>query len=356
LPTTETVELEILRECPGRAILASPDGALHLGRNYDILRSADEGSSWNPVSALPRSALRRLVEPSRLACRLLRQEVRALARLADDSYVASNREGVFHGRAGDREFVRCDVETGELPLMPPMRITVGPDDVVLWGEYGSYGRARPVRLYASMDRGRSFGVVHTLEAGSVLHIHNIVYDPGEEHYWVLSGDKDREPGIGKLSRDLQRFEWFRKGEQVYRAVEVFDFGDRLVYATDTHLDQNSLVSLDKASGRVDRLRDFDGSCIYACRFGEIFAITTTVEPSKVNRQRFASLWLSRDGERWKRALHLEKDRWNADYFQFGSIVLPSGQTPSEQIVFSGQALEELDGKTVVARLPDRSAL
>jgi len=355
LSTNEEIQLEILRECRGRAVLANGASGLHVSLNYDILRSPDEGGTWTRVSSLPRSPLRRLAEASRLACRLLRHEVRALARLSDGTYLAANRGGVFRGREGDPVMTRCEIETGDLPLMPPMRITVGPGDTVVWGEYGS-GRTRPMRLYASRDGGRSFQVVHALEVGSVLHIHNIVYDPTLDHYWVLSGDKGEEPGIGRLSSDLRRFEWFLKGEQRYRAVELFDFGDRLVYATDTHLEQNSLISLDKATGRLERLRDLDGSCIYACRFGGIFAITTTVEPSPVNREPFASLWLSRDCETWKRALRLEKDRWDADYFQFGSIVLPPGSTASERIVFSGQAVKGLDGRTAVAQLASDTSL
>jgi hypothetical protein len=352
----EEVALEIERRLPGRLVLASPDGTLHLGRNYEILRSNDDGATVARVSWLPRGGVRRATEWSRLACRLLRHEVRALAWLRDGSYVGANREGIFHGRAGDPTLRRSHVEVGDLPLMPPMRLTVGPDDVVLWGEYGSRRHARPVRLYASRDAGRSFEVVRTLEAGSVLHVHNVIYDAHLDLYWVLAGDHDHEPGIGRLSRDLTRFDWLVKGEQRFRAVVAFDFGDQLVYATDTERETNGLIVLEKASGRAERLRDFEGSCIYGCRYGGIHAITTTVEPSRVNHSPWASLWLSRDGLRWKRAYRARKDRWSADWFQFGSVVLPSGATERETIAFSGQAIETLDGETVVARLAQGASL
>lgn len=350
----DRVELEILERTRGRVVLADAEG-IYLGRNYDVLRSRDSGASWTELGSLPRSPVRRAAELSRIACRLLRQEVRALARTSGGTYVAANREGVFHGREGEG-FRRSVVETGDVPLMPPMRIGLGPDEVVLFGEYGSSKGARPVRLYASRDDGRSFSLVHTLEAGDVLHVHNVRYDPGEDHYWVLAGDHDHEPGIGRLSSDLQHFEWFVKGKQCYRAVEFFDFGDRLVYASDTEMEPNALIVLDKRSGHVDRLRGFDGSCIYACRFGSLYALTTAVEPSPVNTSTAASLWLSRDAIDWKLAYQSEKDRWNADYFQFGSIVLPSGGTPDGSIVFSGQAVRGIDGHTLVARLAEGTRL
>ena len=344
----ETVAIEVTGRFPGRIVLAEPDGTLYLGRNYDIFRSDDAARSWQPVTSMPRDLLRRVANPSRLLCRLIRQEVRALtgARHVDALPVGADQGPV--GGPGERVMRRSVLESGELPVMPPMRIAQGPGGEILWGEYGSPKTRRPMRLFVSRDRGESFQVVRTFD--DVLHFHNVVWDEGQGHFWVLSGDFDPEPGIGKLSADLERFEWFVKGEQRYRAVEIFDFGDRLVYATDTQLEQNALISLDKSTGKLERLREFDGSCIYAARFGGIYAISTSVEPSAVNRTTDSELWLSRDGEHWKRAWRGRKDRWNADYLQFGSVVLPSGRTDRELIVFSGQAVEGLDGKTCVARL------
>jgi len=345
------VALEIVGRRRGRAVLAEPDGALHLGDNYDILRSRDAGGSWQRIGALPRSPWRRAAELSRLACRLIRQEVRALAHLGGGRYVAANREGIFHGRDDGGTWSRSAIVGGaEAPFLPPMRLGVGPGGVVLCGEYGNPTAPRPNRLFASRDGGRCFECVHTFAPGEVFHVHNVCYDRGLDHYWVLVGDFAQEPGIGILSSDLERFEWFRKGEQRYRAVELFDLGDQLLYATDTHLERNGLITLDKRTGRLERHRDFDGSCIYACRFGDLFAITTTVEESSVNRATAATLWLSRDGFEWKRAWTAEKDGWSPKYFQFGSIVLPSGDLGHELVAFSGQAVRGIDGETLIARV------
>ena len=349
-----SIELQIAREVPGRAVLARPDGTIFIGRGYDIHSSSDDGSSWELVGSLPRSPLRRVVGVSRLACRLLRQEVRALAQLSEGRLVAANREGLFHGLPGEGMMAPCRVEDGiedgSPHYMPPMRLEVGPQDVVIWGEYGATRPTRAIRLFASSDGGESFGVVHTFRPEEIGHIHNLIYDPGLDHYWVLAGDHGSEPGIGMLSADLERFEWLVKGEQRYRAVEVFDFGDCLIYATDTEMETNALVSLDKKSGRTEKLRQFEGSCIYACRFGSLFALTTTVEPSRANFSREATLWLSRNGEDWRCALRTPKDRWHADYFQFGSLVLPAGASDREVILVSGQAVEGLDGRCAVAHV------
>lgn len=347
-PADGQVGLVVEGRLPGRIVLAERDGTLHLGRNYDIFRSGDAGRSWDCVASMPLDPVRRLANSSRLLCRLLRQEVRALARTAEGGYVASNRQGVFVSAPGERRMRPSVIESAGLALLPPMRIAKGPAGEILWGEYGSPKERRPMRIFVSRDAGESFQLVRPLD--EILHVHNVVWDPDAEHYWVLTGDFDPEPGIGRLSADLERFEWFVRGEQRYRAVELFDLGDRLVYATDTQLEPNALISLDKSTGKAERLREFDGSCIYACRFGGIYALTTSVEPSSVNRSRHSELWLSRDAEHWRCAWRGHKDRWSAYYLQFGSVVLPSGSTERELLVFSGQAIEGLDGRTTIARL------
>ncbi|MBN2562302.1 MAG: hypothetical protein JXQ75_15360 [Phycisphaerae bacterium] len=346
-------KLEIRHQCAGRALHARPDGTLYVGRKFDIYRSNDDGRTWTFVASMPRSFGRRLAEASRLACRLLRHEVKALAALSDGTHVACNRQWVYYARPGDRLMCPSAVDEQDGRLFPSMTITVGPEDRVIWGEYNSKtGHNLPMRLYVSDDRGRSYQVAHVFDGGSILHVHNLFYDERLRHYWVFTGDHDHEPGIGCLSADLKHFEWVCRGDQRYRAVEVFDFGDHLIYGMDTEMEANAVVRFDKATGRVERLQELDGGCIYACRFGGLYVLSTTVEPSKANASKQASLWVSRDGEHWSKAFGAEKDGWHPVYFQFGSLVLPRGASGSEVILFSGQALKGIDGKAMAARLTE----
>jgi hypothetical protein len=284
---------------------------------------------------------------------LLRHEIRAFARMSDGTMIAATRQGVFFAGPHDSMMMPAKIDGGQQAPYPPMQITVGPDEQILWGEYNSKtAHGNPVRLFVSTDCGRSYSVAHTFEGGSILHIHNLLHDSARDCFWLFAGDHFHEPGIGRLSADLKDFEWIAKGEQRFRAVDAFDFGDRLIYAMDSEREQNHLISFDKASGRTERLREFDGSCIYATRFGEYYALTTTVEPSNVNHSRSARLWLSRDGEQWAEALSAEKDLWHPVYFQFGSIVLPRGHSDRSTVFFSGQAIRGWDGIAATAILSD----
>lgn len=337
---------------PARALLACPDGSLYCGHHGEICHSPDGGRNWTMPCVVPSPPTRRIAQISRLACRLLRHEVRAAQVLSDGTIVAATRCGVWFAAPGERRMRPSLVESlGGRPAKPPMTLTLGPGDQVLWGEYNSeYKHGLSVNIYASEDRGRTFRVALSLEAGSTLHVHNLLLDATGDAYWVFTGDFDDEPGIGRLTRDLTRFEWVAKGRQEYRVVEAFDFGDSLVYATDTHLEPNAVIRFHKADGHTERLQELEGSCIYACRVGEWLVVSTTVEPSPINTSCHAAIWVSRDGERWRRVYQAEKDGWNGRYFQFGSIVLPRGAGAGDTLLFSGQALKGIDGRAFVADL------
>jgi len=352
-PASPSLQLRPIGPPPARALLVDRAGTMYLGRHCQIYCSRDDGQTWSFVTAIPRSLSRQFAEWSRLACRLLRHEVKALAVLSDGSHVAADRQTVFHAAAGEALMRPSNVEDEGRPYKPPMTITVGPNDRVLWGEYNSKTKhGLPIRLFASEDRGRSFNIARVFEGGDILHIHNILLDQAMGHYWLLAGDHDHEPGIGRLSLDLRDFEWLAKGRQCYRAVDLFDFGDYLIYGTDTEREPNAIMRFDKRTGRAERLVDLPGTCIYSCRFGSLYVVSTSVEPSAVNHRQESTLWISRDRERWSEVYHAAKDGLNPVYFQFGSIVLPRGASDKETILLSGQALKGIDGRAYVARFTE----
>ncbi|MHC4696104.1 MAG: hypothetical protein ACYTFA_05105, partial [Planctomycetota bacterium] len=251
----------------GRAVYAGPDGTFYASHLLRIYRTADEGRTWEFIASLPRPFMRRLAEPSRLACRLLRHEVRSMVALSDGTCVAANRHWVYHCPPGASTMRPSKIPIGDTPLMPPMCMTVGSEQKIIWGEYGCYKYRRPMRVFVSTDAGRSFELAHRFEPDIIYHVHNVVWDEGLRRYWLLAGDYGHRAGIGLFSEDLADFEWVVKGQQEHRAVCAFALRDRLVYGTDTEIEPNAIISLDKDTGQPRRVCEVDGSCIYACRFG-----------------------------------------------------------------------------------------
>ncbi len=126
---------------------------------------------------------------------------------------------------------------------------------------------------------------------------------------------------------------------MWRAVSVLCREDCLIYGSDSEVEQNYIMRLDKKSGRADRLTPVSGSSLYAAQFGRHAVVSTCVEPSPTNITRYSHLYHSVDDEEWGPVLSVGKDRWHPSLFQFGTIVLPQVHCDRPMYgIISGQAL------------------
>lgn len=331
----------------GRVLGFSPAHTIYVGYKHDLMEVDQEG---NCVArrTIPETWWMEACSSSRLWCRLTRYEIRAFGRFTDGAVAAATRDNVYFAGPKDTVMQAARLPRLSRPIRFPMSMTVGPQSRVLWGEYWANRERTEVHILCSFDHGRSYEPVKTFSPGEVRHIHGIWPDPFEDGYWVLTGDEDNESGIGWLSGDFRNFEWRLHGNQQYRAVVIFPFRDRLVYATDTEKDFNFIYTFDRNTGKVEKNADLSGSCMNGCQFGGWYVLSTTVEKFKTGGSRFASLWVSRDGADWQRVWEKEKDIWPLKYFQYGSIILPRVGWDLDTIVMSGQALKGIDNRVLLA--------
>lgn len=345
------LSLKIKHKITGKVVGFSPDGQVFLGRGYSLC-AVDSQHQAACIAKAPCPAKRRLIEKSRLLSRLFRHEIRGAVVLTDGAKVVATRQGLYYGQSGQMLLTAACIPPLTPEIRQPMTITADSQDRILWGEYWDNPDLRSVRLFVSYDRGRSYEPFFSFKPGEIKHVHNIVEDRDEGCYWVLVGDHSRQAGIGRLSRDLRSFDWFVKGEQKYRAVCVFPFADRLVYATDSEKEPNYICSLDKQTGRQEKICPVPGSCIYAARFGKWFIVSTSAEYFAFDTigSKAATLWASCDCADWQQVFTASKDVWHKKYFQFGSLILPRGQWGSDRIVFSGQAVKQYDNVTCIAEI------
>ena len=324
----------------GRSLYVDHVGTIFSARRNQIFRSVDWGKHWSLDCVVPSSPLKSAVALHRLGARLLRHDLSAMALLPDGSRIAVARDGIY--RAGARETVMTRsfaIERGSRPL----NIHTGPDDTVVFGEYGGNPQRHEVHLYASDDGGVRFEPAYTFAAGDIRHIHNVLYDDNLDKYWVLAGDYGDEPGIALLDRDFRTLEWVARGTQKARVVSAIVEADGLLFGTDTELEKNTIVRLDRRTGRLSTLLEIDGASLFATRFGDLRLIASDVEPSAVNPSRMARLYASFDGDRWDVLDSREKDMWSMHYFQFGTFVLPYSDYRGGRGCYSGQALRGFDG-------------
>lgn len=330
------------RATRGRALYVGPRGELYIANRYAVYRSTDGGTAWVPDCYIPDFGWKWFATRTRLGARLLRHYIAAFQVLVDGSRIAVARDGVYRAAAGEMRMHRgFRLTRGARPL----NIAVD-GNRVLFGEYGELAQDAAC-IYCSDDGGRTFDVFYRFRRGDIRHIHNIVVDSTRDGYWVFVGDFGPDPGIGFLSKDGKHLEWLGRGSQRLRVVSALIEPDCLICGTDSDHDRNFIVRIDKQSGRVDDLREVEGSSLYATRFGDVRLISTCVEPNPACSSRECSLYASRDGEEWKRTIVREKDRYHPKYFQFGTLVLPYSCSLEPRGMFSGQAVKGLDDRVTL---------
>jgi hypothetical protein len=270
--------------------------------------------------------------------------VAALVVLSDGTRVAIARDGIYRAGA-ETSVMTC---TFRFPAgWRPLNLAVDDRDRVIFGEYGANPQRREIFVYASDDLAQSFHPAFRFRAGDIRHVHKIVFDPYMDQFWVMAGDVGHEPGIGVLSKDLSTVAWVDRGHQRVRAVGVLVEKDCLIYGTDSEVQENYIVRLEKSSGKLSDLQGTEGSSLYATRFGRAKIISTCVEPSRVNKSRVATAYLAGDDGQWNPLVSFQKDSWPAGLFQFGTIVLPYSSYDRPLGMLSGQALTGADNKVWV---------
>jgi hypothetical protein len=320
-------------EISGRALYIDRQGRLYISRLYDILRSEDQGMTWQLDCTIPTSRVKLTLAKLPLVTRLLRYNVATLQMMEDGTRIASAREGLFRAGPNEKQMkLVFQIKRGSRPW----NICID-NQRVLFGEYGDSFHKLEVFIYVSEDGGRTFEVGHVFPRGSIRHVHNVVYDPYLDHYWVLVGDYGEQPGIGVLSKDLKNIEWLRRGDQMSRVVQVILKEDCMYFGTDSESEPNHIIRMDKKSGRIKKILQVEGTSLFAAAFGPVLAISTCMETGTMSPSRDCSLYLSRDGDAWTRTHVHKKDRLGP-IFQFGTLVLPYGCCERPIGMFSGQAV------------------
>lgn len=327
----------------GRALYVSESGTAYVSRGYSLYRSSDWGRHWE-LDSFIRVPIRRAWRfQTHLVQRLFRSQLHTMELLDDGARVVVARNGLFRADPDGTEMeLVFEITRGSRPL----NLAVDGAGRLVWGEYGQNPGRREMHVYVSEDGGRTFSVAFTFPAGSIRHVHGLTYDPYLERFWVFTGDYDAEPGIGIFTPGLDDLTWIARGVQSCRAVQAIVRRDDLLFCTDTELETNAIVRLDKQTGRITRLRDVEGTSFFAEKCGAVMLISTVVEPSKVNRSRHAVVYASLDGESWKPVLRRVKDRL-PHIFQLGTIVLAKSRAHASRALISGQSVSGMDNRVGV---------
>jgi len=337
-------------------ILRAEGEALWASRGYRLYRSVDGGESWLAEGETPVSFWRRTIERSPLLRRMSRGGISGIRPQEDGSRLCVAAGMIFRAEADSVEYRPVfRVPKGFRPL----NLGQGPLGRIYWGEYFlNVRRKSPARIFGSKDGGKSWNLAYTFPAGSVCHIHRVIFDPYEEAYWVCTGDLGIEVGIWKTIDEFRQLTPILRGEQLFRTTSLLALPRCLLYGTDDPRGDNYILALDRRSGAVEKIQSVPGPILYGCRVGEGAVFATMVE----KKAHEVTLWAG-DENAFHMVGHLPTRKMNQLWREsvgYDTVILPEGHclwpylycTPLGTAESSGKLLRvALGGKIDVAERP-----
>lgn len=278
-----------------------------------------------------------------LTRRLTRAEMTWVCKLINRSKLIVAKKGLFIQREGKGNFEKVfAMPRGSKPL----NICISPSGKLFFGEYFQNMNKQAVNIYCSEDNAQTWHIAYTFPEGNINHIHGVFFDKYTNRIWVATGDRDNECIIGYTEDEFKTFVEVFRGGQEYRTCQLFFYKNFIVFGTDTQYEQNVLKKFDRQTLEITELQKVQGSVIKGGQVGDVAFISTTVEPSDVNKDKYAHLWVTKDGLHWEERYNAKKD-WLPSIFQFGTFEFPQyyGIEKLKRLYFSGRALKDLDGKT-----------
>ncbi len=278
--------------------------------------------------------------------RFLRAEIINLYELSDETQLLITKKGIFRKRSASNKFIKCfNIMRGSRPR----NLCVDNKNNIYFGEYFSNFERNQVNIYNSIDGGKTWEIAYTFKKGEINHIHGIFYDKYTNRKWVVTGDRENECIIAYTENDFGDLNIVFRGGQEYRTCSLLFYEDFIVFVTDSEYMKNEIKKFDRQTFKITSLGSIQGSGLYAGQCNSFSFLSTTVEPSKINKDKYSHLYISKDGLEWKEIAKYRKDIWNKSIFQFGSIQFPryENQKDIDYIVYYGRALKQIGGKTVI---------
>lgn len=316
-----------------------PDGCLVCYRFGDIFLYRDE----TPLRrfSLFSNLKERLLGRSKLLYRLLRLGIRAAIAIDEQHILLS---------VGHRLY-ELNIETGELSngcscdenvrplLFTHVQGIEGLDDAILYGGYFLNREKSPIHIYQRIGVDQ-WERVYTFPQGTINHVHQIVPDPFRHCLWVFTGDFDESSAIWKVTDHFRSVECVVSNDQKYRACVVHAVPEGLLYATDAPYADDFIYLFHPDTLEVEELFPIAGSCIYGCRWKDMYVFSSTVEGDGrhlspwqfcFSRKRGSGikddsvhLYMGHPKTGFKEIYQEKKDGWPFYTFQFGVFKFPYG--------------------------------
>ena len=329
-------------------VILVKDDTITACRGYNLYACDEEFKSVHKIGLLKDTKYFCLSQ-TRASRRLVRAEITGCYEITPDHLIVVAKKGLFILMKENDIAVKCfTTPRGSKPL----NICVLPNNHAYFGEYFQNIEKKAVNIYGTLNNGGAWNIVFTFAAGNINHIHGLFYDRFTNRIWVSTGDRENECIIGYTDDEFESFNEVFRGGQEYRSCLLFFYPKFIVFATDSQYIQHEIRCFDRKTLEIKTLAKIQGSAIKGGQSGEVSFLSTTVEPSEVNKVKNSHVWVTKDGLHWHDVYSAPKDRWPS-IFQFGTFEFPQYKSPiKDKLYCSGRALKGCDGKTICIDISD----
>jgi outer membrane protein assembly factor BamB len=339
------------------------DGQLVFSKGNKIYKLNHDGSETKLFS-IPVNFITKFLLLFRLAIRLFRLEVYAATSDSEHYFICYLGKLYSYNLVKKELKVEMNFFKGHGPLsFANIQGIKGFKDSIYFGDYFSDGEFDCIKIYARDESGH-WRVCYTFEGGLINHIHALVPDSMNNCIWILTGDYGPSYGIYMASDDFLKVDPVLIGDQQYRSCVAYPFNGGLLYATDSHLESNSIRLLSYVGDKwaSTHIADINGPVIYGCELLDYYIFATSVEPGLVKSNLISTLMDRQKGagiiENQVEILAVKKgttsvirieqnpkDWLPARLFQFGSAMFPSNSLHTNVLATYYTATSNREGQT-----------
>jgi len=298
--------------------------------------------------------------------RLLRKDIRYALAIDSDLIMVRERKIFLFNTYLKKIIWELDLPRGSRPLnMTYVKNLKGFKSGIYFGEYFSNPNLDYVCIYSIIDG--KLEEVYRFKNGLINHIHNLVVDKNNNCIWILTGDTGKGTGIYRAQENFTKVVCIANENQEYRSCVSFPYNEGLLYATDSQYMQNSIRLLVNRNNKwISEIIAFiNGPCIFGTKIKDKFIFTTSVECDS-NGSKIALLFRRKKGpgivlkrsevvvgnieSGFETVYYNKKDFLPYVLFQFGNILLPTGEYVLDDLYITNIALRNNDFSTNILKI------
>jgi hypothetical protein len=223
---------------------------------------------------------------------------------------------------------------------------------IYFGEYFRNSKRETVRIWCVNNVLSFYHVAYTFPEHSIKHVHGIYADSYVRgRLWITTGDGMNECHLYYTDDEFKTVSKIGDGSQLWRAVGLLFTEETVLWPTDSDIEQNYLIEMNRRTYAIRKVREFDASGWYSTRTEDgVYIIGLTVEKGDGIKTDSAQVMVSTNTRDWDILFSFKKDKWPMPLFKFGVVSFPYGQYSSKSFWLSGEALDGLDGCSVLCSL------